>query len=209
MNFKRTKWLVLLAGFILLMSVLEYAHLTGGLPKTVPIWLIVRVLGILAYLLLFFGLCLGIILAMPVWRHHSQMRRLFGCLHIYANTSGVVIACIHPLLSLGDPVNAFTWQQIFIPFTAPGQSFFYGLGTLSLYGFLFILITTDLRRHFSTTAWHRFHLLSYLFYLTALAHGMFGGTDTSQPAMFTLYAVTFICIFVLMCTQAYLSKNRR
>ncbi|RYM04659.1 hypothetical protein EWH99_09635 [Sporolactobacillus sp. THM7-7] len=125
---------------------LRHVRRSGSPLTTVPTWLITRTLGITAYLLLFFGICLGLLYGMPIWKDKQNTRLWIKNIHFLANTSGVFLAAIHPMLLVIDPYLPFRWTELIVPFTAPHEPFLYGLGTLTLYGLLFIIITTDLKK---------------------------------------------------------------
>ncbi|MGP7816570.1 hypothetical protein [Niallia sp. 01092] len=117
---------------------IEVIRRSGSPLAAVPTWLITRTLGITAYLLLFFGICLGIFYGMPIWKGKQKQRSHIMSLHFFANTCGVFIGALHPMLLVIDAYVTFSWTQLLIPFTAPKEPFLYGLGTITLYGLLFV-----------------------------------------------------------------------
>ncbi|MCO7175143.1 hypothetical protein ACFP7A_05780 [Sporolactobacillus kofuensis] len=195
------KWIIGPALIVVISLFIEYARQTNILPSTVPTWLSVRALGIAAYVLLFFGICLGILSGMPIWRGRKASRDAILTLHFYMNTSGVFIAMLHPLLLIIDPFVPFSWIQLLVPFTAPREPFLYGLGTITLYGLLFVLATTDLKKEMPVKLWHSFHLIAYILYLFALTHGILGGTDSRNVWFFSMYVFTFVVVLTLMIAQ--------
>nr|WP_304654820.1 hypothetical protein [Sporolactobacillus sp. STSJ-5] len=186
---------------IIISLFIEFERRTGFLSAHAPTWLIVRVLGISAYLLLFCGICLGIMAGMPIWRGRKKARDLLLSIHFFFNTTGVFVAMLHPLLLIIDPYVPFSWMQLLVPFTAPREPFLYGLGTLTLYGLLFVLLTTDLKEKMPRKIWHSFHLIAYLLFLLALTHGIMGGTDSKNILIFSMYVLTFLVVMVLMVAQ--------
>ncbi|MCQ2009923.1 hypothetical protein NOM01_07865 [Sporolactobacillus sp. STSJ-5] len=198
---KVLKWTVGFSLMIIISLFIEFERRTGFLSAHAPTWLIVRVLGISAYLLLFCGICLGIMAGMPIWRGRKKARDLLLSIHFFFNTTGVFVAMLHPLLLIIDPYVPFSWMQLLVPFTAPREPFLYGLGTLTLYGLLFVLLTTDLKEKMPRKIWHSFHLIAYLLFLLALTHGIMGGTDSKNILIFSMYVLTFLVVMVLMVAQ--------
>jgi len=198
---KVLKWTVGFSLMIIISLFIEFERRTGFLSAHAPTWLIVRVLGISAYLLLFCGICLGIMAGMPIWRGRKKARDLLLSIHFFFNTTGVFVAMLHPLLLVIDPYVPFSWMQLLVPFTAPREPFLYGLGTLTLYGLLFVLLTTDLKEKMPRKIWHSFHLIAYLLFLLALTHGIMGGTDSKNILIFSMYVLTFLVVMVLMVAQ--------
>lgn len=201
------KWIIGLALILIISLLIEFVRLMGILPASTPTWLIVRVLGIIAYLLLFCGICLGIISGMPIWKGKKESRDRLLSIHFFFNTTGVFVAMLHPLLLIIDPYVPFSWVQLIIPFTAPREPFLYGLGTLTLYGLLFVLLTTDLKKKMPVKLWRSFHMIAYLLFLSALTHGMLGGTDTRNVLIFAMYVFTFLVVMVLMITQIQMASS--
>ncbi|MET1248504.1 hypothetical protein ABWW58_06940 [Sporolactobacillus sp. STCC-11] len=198
---KVLKWAVGLSLIIIISLFIEFERRTGFLSAHAPTWLMVRVLGISAYLLLFCGICLGIMAGMPIWGGRKKARDLLLSIHFFFNTTGVFVAMLHPLLLVIDPYVPFSWMQLLVPFTAPREPFLYGLGTLTLYGLLFVLLTTDLKKKMPVKLWKSFHLISYILFLLALTHGIMGGTDSSNILIFSMYVVTFVSVLALMIVQ--------
>ncbi|MCO7127188.1 hypothetical protein NIE88_15570 [Sporolactobacillus shoreicorticis] len=204
---KVLKWIIGLALIFMISLFVEFERRTGSLSANAPTWLIVRVLGISAYLLLFCGICLGIIAGMPIWRGRKKGRDLLLSIHFFFNTTGVFVAMLHPLLLVIDPYVPFSWMQLLVPFTAPREPFLYGLGTLTLYGLLFVLLTTDLKKKMPTRLWHSFHLIAYLLFLLTLTHGIMGGTDSSNLLIFAMYVITFVSVLVLLIMQIHMVSS--
>ncbi|GAY74935.1 hypothetical protein NBRC111894_489 [Sporolactobacillus inulinus] len=74
---KGLKWTIGLALILIISLFIEMERHTGFLSAAAPTWLIVRILGITAYLLLFCGICLGIMAGMPIWR--GRKKHAIGC----------------------------------------------------------------------------------------------------------------------------------
>ncbi|WP_010630753.1 hypothetical protein [Sporolactobacillus vineae] len=195
--FQRTAGLAIL---LLIGLITDLGQRNGLAPDPVQSSTMIRVLGILAFLLLFLGICVGIVLGMPVWRGKKASRDRWISVHFYLNSGCIFLAALHPMLLIADTLP-FTWLQILVPFTAPHEPFLYGLGTLTFYGFLFLLITADVRRLMPAKVWHSIHLLSYLLFLAALTHGILGGSDARNPLIFMMYVSTFLIVLILMIIQ--------
>lgn len=201
--YKRTAGLavVLLIGLIT-----DLGQRNGLAPDPIQSVIMIRVLGILAFLLLFLGICVGIVLGMPLWRGKKSSRDRWISIHFYLNSGCIFLAALHPMLLIAD-TEPFTWLQILVPFTAPHEPFLYGLGTLTFYGFLFLTITADIRRLLPAKVWHSIHLLSYLLFLAAMAHGILGGSDAGNPLIFMMYVSTFLIVLVLMIIQVGMIRS--
>ncbi|WP_426445551.1 hypothetical protein ACP26L_19410 [Paenibacillus sp. S-38] len=76
-----------------------------------------------------------------------------------------------------------------------------GLGTLSAYGMLIIVASTDLRSSLPKKVWLWLHLLSYPVFVMAWIHGFFQGTDTQAPAVRWMYVLTAACVAALTAAR--------
>ncbi|WP_223066417.1 ferric reductase-like transmembrane domain-containing protein [Paenibacillus caui] len=198
---KPLKWITVIALIMIYAIFIEMVRRSGSPLSTVPTWVITRTLGITAYLLLFLGICLGITYGMPIWKGKQKIRSRVRDFHFLTNTGGVFLAMLHPMLLVIDAYVPFSWGQLIVPFTGPKEPFIYGLGTLTLYGLLFVVTTTDLRAKMSVKLWRAIHLSAYILFIFALAHGMMGGTDTRKIWIFSMYVVTFCTVLALMIAQ--------
>jgi hypothetical protein len=113
------------------------------LISTWPIWQTIRVLGMVSYLLLFTGICLGILYSMPFWK--GKTKAALYKYHSSATVAGVFCGIFHAMLLVIDLHMPFSWKEILIPFASRNEPLWNGLGTLALYGMLIITFTTDIR----------------------------------------------------------------
>lgn len=202
------KWLV--GGAILLIAaiLIENVRLIGSdQAPEFPAWQMTRFTGLLSYVLLFIGISLGIASGMPVWKG-KQKAKLFQW-HSAATISGTLCGLLHPMFLVIDSYEPFAWPELIIPFTTHIKPLIYGLGTVTAYGMLMLIITTDLRGKLSVKFWRTLHLCAYPLYLTALTHGMLGGTDTKNKWIYLMYIATFSIILVLMIMQTVMMNRRR
>ncbi|GIP21543.1 ferric reductase-like transmembrane domain-containing protein [Paenibacillus sp. J22TS3] len=157
---------------------------------SLPLWGIIRVSGILSYLLLFAGMMLGILHGMP--GNSGRTRAAMFKWHTRCTWSGFLIGIAHGMVIYVDQYSPFTWKEIWIPFTAHTHPVASGLGTLAVYGMLILLLTSDLRNKIKKPLWYMIHLLSYPVFLMSLFHGLFTGSDTGSTPIKLMYALTAI-----------------
>lgn len=208
---KWQKWIV--GGIIILALAITFrlnetsgTLLTGSLDSF-PTWKFIRLSGLLAYLLLCLGISLGIVYSLPVWTAKQKIG--IYKFHSIATISGTFCGIMHAMFLLIDSYIPFSWIQLLVPFTAPKKPVIYGLGTITMYGLLLIIFTTDIRGKLSGKVWTAIHMCAYPIYVIALAHGMLGGTDAKNPWIFMTYVATFVVILSLMVIQAALMTRSR
>lgn len=94
-------------------------------------------------------------------------------------------------------------------FMAHEHPVLYGMGTLSLYGLILLLLTSDFRQKLSKGVWLTIHLLAYPIFMMAMAHGFFAGTDSQLPAIKWMYGATFAITLTLLGGRALIRKPVR
>ncbi|MCA0756160.1 ferric reductase [Paenibacillus sp. N4] len=169
-----------------------------------PTWQLARIFGIASYLLLFGGMALGMLYGYPFVK--GAMKATVYKFHLRLTNGGTVLALAHAAILLIDTYTPFTWQEVLIPFTSENHPFLFGIGTLSLYGMLLLLFTSDFRQLLSRKLWLSIHLLSYPIFLLALVHGFFGGTDSGLPAIKYMYGATLAVTLLLACGRGLVRK---
>mgnify|MGYP001126270490 CR=1 FL=1 len=83
---------------------------------------------------------------------------------------GVVLA--HPLFLLAHRTHPFTLSAIYIPFRAPVDPVFAGLGTIAFYAMLFVATTSFFRLAVGLRLWKLLHFVAYAVLPVMLVHGL-------------------------------------
>jgi predicted ferric reductase len=167
---------------------------------SLPTWPIIRVLGIMSFILLTVGICLGITYGMPFWSR-STKGTLYK-IHSIATISGTALGLLHGVVTVIDTYVTFSWKEVLIPFTAQYSPILSGLGTLCGYGMLIVILTTDLRNKIKRKVWLALHMLSYPIFIMALIHGFFIGTDSSLPGIRMMYTGSIILVLALTAIRS-------
>ncbi|MDR6879166.1 ferric reductase-like transmembrane domain-containing protein [Bacillus sp. 3255] len=172
-----------------------------------PSWTLIRLFGILAYLSLFIGMALGILYSFPQWkgRTKAQMQRW----HTSANQLGTGLALLHAVLLVIDTYMPFQSREIWVPFAAKQSPALNGIGSLALYGLLLLIFTTDIRQKLKRKLWFALHLLAYPVFAMALIHGLYLGTDSSNPMIKMMYILTGLALAGLTVVRAAMRPRKR
>ncbi|QHW32427.1 ferric reductase [Paenibacillus rhizovicinus] len=168
-----------------------------------PTWEIIRVAGIASFCLLTVGMALGISYNFAIWPRGSK-RRLYRW-HSFCTIAGTAIGLLHGMTTIIDTYVPYTWKDLLIPFSSAYAPAWSGLGSLSGYGMLLVILTTDLRNKLKRPLWLLFHLLSYPIYMMALLHGFFLGSDSDLPGIRLLYAASVIFLLGLTAARGAMS----
>ncbi|WP_274654535.1 ferric reductase [Paenibacillus humicola] len=160
-----------------------------------PTWQIIRVTGIVSYILLTLGVALGIAYGLPLWPR--KMKTVLYKIHSFATISGTALGLLHGAVTVIDTYVPYTWRELLVPFTAHYDPVLSGLGTLCGYAMLLVILTTDLRNLLKRRVWLAFHLLSYPIFAMAAIHGFFMGTDSRFPGIRLLYLASIVLVVLM------------
>ncbi|UPK42932.1 ferric reductase-like transmembrane domain-containing protein [Paenibacillus pabuli] len=171
-----------------------------------PTWNIIRISGIAAYLLLFAGVFLGIAQGMPMAK--GKPKAVMFKWHTRTTWLAFGLGLVHALTLYIDHYSPFAWSELLIPFTASVHPIGSGLGTLSLYGLVIVLLSSDLRNKLGRKWWFMFHMLSYPVFIGLLFHGMVTGSDSSHVLMRLMYVFTGLSIIGITVLRGLLRERK-
>jgi predicted ferric reductase len=176
-------------------------------------WYVTRASGIVAYLLLWFSMVLG--LAVTSKFLDQLLDRMFTYdFHQFISLLSIAFVVLHVAVLLLDRYLPYTIWQILVPFISPYRPFWVGVGVIGFYLTLLVTITFYIRNRIGTRAFRIIHVLSLVGYLGATLHGIYAGTDSPLPAMQLLYkgtglVVIFMTIFWLVLLALRKLEARR
>lgn len=169
----------LLAAILLLPTWLPNmaTSLAGESPKV--FWYLSRATAFVSLSILWISMALGLGLSNKMARLWPGAPAAFA-VHEYMSLLGLAFALFHALVLLGDHYINFTLAQLLIPFsTVDYRPAWTGIGQVGFYVWLIVALSFYLRSSIGQKAWRVIHYLSFAMYLMGLAHGLFGGTDSS------------------------------
>jgi len=150
-------------------------------------WFISRSSGVLAYLLLTLSVLWGLVQSGAILRPLIPPALALG-LHNFLSWSALVMAGLHAVVLLGDGYINMGLLSLLVPFTAPVQPFWVGLGVIALYLSLLLSLSFYVRKHIGQKNFRAFHYLTYLAYILVTLHGLGSGTDSLS--LLVLYAIS-------------------
>ncbi|WP_206811603.1 ferric reductase [Paradesulfitobacterium ferrireducens] len=159
---------------------------------SLPLWQLIRTLGIVSYVLITIGISLGLIYTFPWW-NAARKADAFE-VHTFFTNTGMLLGILHGIITVIDPYMPFSWSEVLVPFTAQHSPILNGLGTLAAYSLLLIIFTSDIRHLLARKVWHLMHLLSYPVFVMSFIHGYFVGTDTGTLGWMYLISVLIVLI---------------
>ncbi|HZU75536.1 MAG TPA: ferric reductase-like transmembrane domain-containing protein [Dehalococcoidia bacterium] len=171
-------------------------------------WYLSRATGLVAYLLLFCTVVLGLAVRTKALDHVLARWRVAD-IHIFLSILVVMFVAVHAAVLLGDTFVGFSVVEILVPFASPYRSVWTGLGIIAAYLLLIIAVSFPARRVIGYRAWRSLHYLTFAVYLGALVHGLFTGSDTSQMWAQAIYLSTagVVLAFVLYRVLAWRERE--
>ncbi|MFN8458717.1 MAG: hypothetical protein U0401_29365 [Anaerolineae bacterium] len=179
-----------------------------GLPligETKAYWYMARAGGIISYLLIWLSVVWGLILSTKITDGRVPAPLAFG-LHEFLSLGTILFATIHALVLLGDRYIGFNLFHLVIPFIAPYQPFWTGLGTLGLYLIAALTGSFYIRKQIGQKAWRALHYLTFIGYVLVLIHGLMAGTDSGLMVMKSMYLSTGLSVLFLVYYRIFTIK---
>lgn len=153
-------------------------------------WYLARVTGLVAYGLLWLSTAFGLLLSGRIARVWPGGPAAVD-LHRFSSLLALGFALVHTLILLGDRSAGYTLFRLLVPFAGiPYRPLWVGLGQVSLYLLVLILLSSYLRRRIGPRTWRLVHSLTFALYWLVVLHGVLAGTDTTHPAVFVFYLAT-------------------
>lgn len=175
--------------------------LLGTEPKA--FWYLARTTGIVAYLLLWLTIVFGMVVS-------NKMARLWNGgptaveLHQFLTWLAIAFGLFHALILTGDAYIKSTLVQIVTPFAYTGyEPFWVGVGQIAFYLAILVAASFYVRKQLGYRAWRMLHYVSFVIFLMLTAHGILAGTDTTQPAILTMYVASSVTVYFLLVIRIF------
>lgn len=163
-------------------------------------WVVLRAAGIGAYLMLFLAVAWGLVATTtPFGRRVSKPSATL--VHQFLSTCGLTLVGLHVALLLIDRFLPFSPSDVLVPMHAAYRPVAVAFGIAAMYGLVFVIVLSWLRRRVGTRWWRRSHLLAVPTFTLTLVHGVFAGTDTVRPWMWPMYLATGTIVLFLVLVR--------
>src|SRR5512136_138271 len=186
--------------------------LLGAEPKAY--WYLSRASAMVAYALLWASMASGLIITNKLARVWPGGPTAFD-LHQFTSLMGLAFALFHALILMGDKYINYNLAQVLVPFNSVGyKPVWVGLGQIGFYLLVIVGLSFYVRKRIGHRAWRLIHLLSFLMFALALAHGVFSGTDTNLAWVRVFYWVSggtlvFLTVYRILVTKFRLKKQSK
>jgi len=160
------------------------------------IWNVTRAAAITSYLLLFISMPTGLTFKLPIFP--KKMQKIILNTHEATGWFGLLFGMVHGLVLVFDTeYTSYTIFNILIPFTVEHNAISLSLGIFAFYGFLLLVLSTDLLKKLGKRVWKAIHFLAFPTFFAALFHGLLMGTDSQTTWMVILYIFTGASVLIL------------
>lgn len=157
------------------------------------LWYLNRATGVVLLVLLTASVVLGV-LAMGGGRPGRGLPRFVNqSLHRNLALLSVVALVVHVVSAVVDTYVDIRWWQALVPVGATYQPLWLELGTLSLDVIAVVVLTSLVRARLDHGSWRLVHLLSWVAFGLAVAHGIGIGTDLKSASGLAVVP-TVVCV---------------
>ena len=170
-------------------------------------WYLTRAAGIVAYLLLFASVALGLVMTTDLFPRRLERFRVFD-LHRFIAILALALSVFHALIVLPDTYIGFTLPELLVPFASPYRATWMALGVFALYLSIIVIASFYLRPLVPYAAWRALHYLTFVVFVLGVAHGAGAGTDTQSMWARDMYAVTGFVAFDLLVIRIVRGPTR-
>jgi predicted ferric reductase len=153
-------------------------------------WYLSRATAIVCYLMMWLSMVWGLLMTSRAAKLWPGMQ-VANELHKFISLLGLSLGGLHGLLLLGDKYLNLSFLQILIPFSVQGyRPVWVGIGQLSLYLAIIVVLSFYLRKLMGYRTWRALHFITFLMFISILVHGITAGTDTGTPWMSAVYWIS-------------------
>ncbi|EKE20335.1 MAG: ferric reductase family protein [uncultured bacterium] len=162
------------------------------------VWYLSRVGGLVAFLLLYISIFLGLTIRIPLLRKIFSPIYSVG-LHCLISLYATLFALLHGTVLIFDKMIGFKLYDVIIPFVSKFETNLIALGILGFYLMVILVATSYGRKLISQKLWRATHFTNIVLYVIVLVHAVKLGTDLKNPLVFDifLWANAFLVLVIL------------
>lgn len=172
------------------------------------LWFASRGSGIVSLILLTSVTVLGLI-SVVRWQRPSWPRFLTADLHSNLALLSVVFVGVHITAAVLDPFAKLGISAATIPFASSYRPLWVGLGVISVYITVALIITSLLRERIGQRAWRAVHWLSYGAWPLAVLHSAGSGSDAFATWMLAIQALCVVIVVAALTWRLLAARSNR
>jgi predicted ferric reductase len=185
----------------------QIAPATSDRQAQLRIWLAARAGGIVAFLLLTFQVCLGLILSHPTNKSTWKLSKRIFPWHEHLWVFVLAFLLVHIASIVLDPYAKVSPLGAILPGLSEYRSSAVAIGTMAVYAFLITALSARYTRLLPSGVWLKIHRLSLVVWVLAWLHSVLAGTDTD--VLRAMYVVTGLALVLSGAYRYWASRQRR
>ncbi len=173
-------------------------------------WYASRASGLVAFLLLYISIFLGLTLRIPL------LRKIFSPvysmkIHCWISVQALLFAFFHAVVLIFDKWLGFKLAALFVPFASEYQPSLTALGVFGFYLMVILIITSYSRKLMSQKIWRAVHFTNIVLYAIVFVHALYLGTDLKVEVFRNIFiwANAFLVLLMLINMELRLGDARR
>jgi predicted ferric reductase len=202
-----TVMLAALVGILVVYATDQIAPASSDRQAELRIWLAARATGIVAFLLLTFQICVGLILSHPTNKSTWKLSKRIFPWHEHVWVFVMAFLLVHIVSLVLDPYAKVGIAGALIPGLSEYRSSPVALGTMALYAFLLTAITARYTKLLPAGAWLSIHRVALVVFVLAWLHGVLSGTDSD--ALRFMYIGAGLAVLGAGVYRYWASRQRR
>lgn len=172
--------------------------------KEVPsAWYISRASGLVAFLLLYVSIFLGLTLRIPL------LRKIFSPvysmkIHCWISVQALLFAFFHAFVLIFDKWLGFKLADLFVPFASQYKPELTAFGVFGFYLMIILIVTSYGRKFISQKIWRITHFTNIVLYFVIFFHALYLGTDLKVEVFRNSFIFANALLVFLMLVNAEL-----
>jgi hypothetical protein len=191
--------LPLLPGFIANL-VYSFHSFGGKAPKIY--WYLSRASGFISFTILWISMALGLGITNKMARLWPGAPSAFA-VHQYTSMLGLAFAAYHGLVLIGDHFTDFSLPRLLTPFSIAYETIWVGLGQVSFYVWLLVVLSFYVRQKIGQRTWRVIHYANFGIYIMGFLHGIRIGTDTESSWVVGYFWASGLSLLILLAHRIY------
>lgn len=160
-------------------------------------WYINRAAGLMAFILLYGAMFLGLSIRTPI------LNKIFNpgyslVAHSWLSLQALFFVILHGGITLFDRYLSLDFLDAFVPFSSEVYTNEIALGIIGLYLMFLLIITSYFKKIMSFKLWRFSHYFNIVLYGVVVTHGLLLGTDLKEGLLRNIFIVMNIFLVVII-----------
>ncbi|MFC1756497.1 ferric reductase-like transmembrane domain-containing protein [Patescibacteria group bacterium] len=175
-------------------------------------WYIVRMSGVIAFILLYIVMFLGLTIRIP------GLNKIFKPInslnvHTWLSVQSLLFVIIHGVAILFDDFMKFTFLDVFVPFSSDFKTELVALGIIGFYLMVVLIVSSYLRKHMPYKVWRLIHYANIILFVIVVIHSLYLGTDMKNEIVRNIFIganalmAVLIAVNVLFRLKTFLARK--